>query len=127
MSIDRTEFWILDDVRRAVREKCIGSGSWQRDAVVCGYVAQLAQRCLRLSRRRVAWRRVGERGRASRIDTQLMHFVASGLEHLYLDNYLGLCVVHIVDDFSREGQFVRRIADDDSVLRIQLLDSLEVE
>ena len=56
-----------------------------------------------------------------------MHFVTSGLEHLHLDNDLGLCVVHIVDHFRREGQLVRCIADHDSVLRIQLLDSLEVE
>ena len=67
------------------------------------------------------------RGSLSWENAQVPQAIRARLQHFHLHHYLRLSLVDIMNHLLGQQQFVRRVAHDNRVLRIKLLDSLQVK
>ena len=60
-------------------------------------------------------------------DAQVPQAIGASLQHFDLHHHLRLGLVDVVNDLLCEQQLVRCVADDDGILRVQLLNALQVQ
>ena len=147
LPIDHANLRIIDDSRLTVGQQSGGGGARQREAVitcaemrkriqlqaavaririrVVGIVRAVVRAVIGRSRRSV--RRKGQRRAGAGIDSQIADAIAPRLKNRELNNYLSLGLIDVAYDFFGEHHFIRRIADDDGVLRVELLHAPQIE
>ncbi len=62
-----------------------------------------------------------------RLNAHIPHAVAPRLHHRHLNHHFRLGLVDVVDNFSRQQDAVRRVANHDGVLRVDLLHAPQIE
>ncbi len=141
LSIDDANFRIVEDLRRRIRHQEIRRRAWHRHAITLaenrGIVDQLAYRgravrCGRCGGRGTCSRRragIRERRRDARWrrDSDVAHAVAPRFHDRHLNHDFRLRLVDVVDNFSCEQHPVRRVANHDGVLRIDLLHAPQIQ
>ena len=133
LPVHRSNFWVLNDFSEGIGQDGIRRCTWQRHAVVLrAEMLQIVQRersggrCASRSSCCAA-RRERHGGLLPRKHTKIPQAIGARLQDFHLNNHFRLGFVNIANHLAREEQFVRRIAHNDGVLRVELLNALQVQ
>src|SRR5262249_45888982 len=135
LAVDRANFRVLDDLGGAIGEKGRHGCTREGDAIVGrAQVSQLLQAEGIGTARRAAGAAVaaraaaeGQRSGRTRGDSEIPYHVRSRLQHRHLDQDFGFGAIQIGDEFLRDRQLGRSVANDDRVHGVDLLYFPEVE
>src|SRR5258706_9229659 len=129
LTIDGWQFRILNDAGCAVGHKRVDGRSGQSNLVISPGKELFKRDAARVGGRRGGGVGIyeGDRGGALRHNPQLMDPITACLEDLHLYDDFGLRIVQFMDDFFGDCELIGCVADEDRVLRVHLLNALEVK